>query len=206
MWQDFFLDQLHRYGYGVVGVVIMLESMGAPLPGESLLIAAALYAATTGRIDITLVVAVASIGAIVGDNLGYLIGRSLGTRLLSHFGRRVGLSDDRIKLGHYLFRRHGGIVVFFGRFIAVLRTFAALLAGANEMPWHLFLLYNALGGITWCVLYGFGAYMLGDVVRSVAAPIGIAIAIIALIVVVAAVLFVRRNEARLIAEAQNQSP
>jgi membrane protein DedA with SNARE-associated domain len=206
MWHDFFLDLLHRHGYWVVGAIIMLESMGLPLPGESLLIGAALYAAATGKIDITLIVAVAAAGAIVGDNFGFMIGRTLGTRLLSRFGRRVGLSEGRVQLGHYLFRRYGGLVVFFGRFIAVLRTFAALLAGANEMPWHLFLAYNALGGITWCCLYGFGAYLLGDVVRSVAAPVGVAVAVIAIIVFGAAALFIRRNEARLIAEAQANTP
>ena len=140
---------LQHYGYGVIGLIVMLESMGAPLPGESLIIGTAIYCATTHRLDIVWVVITAIAGAIMGDNFGYLIGHSLGYRALARYGRHIGLNDQRLKLGRYLFRVHGGKVVFFGRFIAILRTFAALLAGANRMPWHSFLLWNALGGIGW---------------------------------------------------------
>jgi len=188
-----------------VGLIIMFESMGLPLPGESLMIATAIYAAATGKIDITLVVAVAALGAILGDNFGYLIGRCVGTRVLTRYGRHVGLTEPRVRLGEYLFRRHGGKVVFFGRFIAVLRTFAALLAGATRMPWEWFLLYNALGGIGWCVLYGFGAYLLGDVVRRIAGPVGIVIGLIALAIAIPVVIYLKRNESRLIAEAEAAS-
>ena len=131
---------LQHYGYGVIGLIVMLESMGAPLPGESLIIGAAIYCATTHRLDIGWVIAVAVLGAIMGDNFGYLIGRKVGFPVLARFGRHIGLNDQRLKLGRYLFRRHGGKVIFFGRFIAVMRTFVALLAGANHMPWPSFLL------------------------------------------------------------------
>jgi membrane protein DedA with SNARE-associated domain len=200
----YFEQLLHQYGPGAVGVGIFLESSGLPLPGESLLIASALYA-STGKMDIDLVVAFASLGAILGDNVGYLIGRSLGTRLLVRYGRHVGLTEERAQLGYHLFHRHGGKVVFFGRFIAILRTFAAVLAGANHMHWTHFLMYNALGGVTWCVLYGFGAYFLGDAFRRLAGPVGIAVGVLGLAVVAAALVFVKRNEKRLIAEAQ-QNP
>ncbi|MBV9735448.1 MAG: DedA family protein [Acidisphaera sp.] len=195
---------LHRYGYGAVGLIIMLESMGMPLPGESLLIAAALYAAATHQIDIAIVVPVAALGAVVGDNIGYLIGRSLGYPLLARHGWRIGLTGRRLLLGQFLFRRHGGKVVFFGRFIAVLRTFAALLAGANRMPWPGFLLFNALGGVTWCCLYGFGAYLLGNAAKRVAGPFGIAIGIAAAAAIIAAVVFLKRNEHRLEAQAERE--
>lgn len=195
---------LHRYGYGAVGLIIMLESMGLPLPGESLMIAAALYAAATHQIDIALVVPVAALGAIVGDNIGYVIGRSVGYPLLAHYGRRIGLTERRIRLGQFLFRRHGGKVVFFGRFIAILRTFAALLAGANRMPWPEFLLFNAFGGIAWCCLYGFGAYLLGDAAKRIAGPFGLAIGIAAAVAITAAVVFLKRNERRLEREAERE--
>ncbi len=192
---------LAHYGYGVVGLIVMLESMGAPLPGESLLIGTALYCAATHRLEIGWVVAVAVAGAIMGDNFGYLIGRSLGFRLLARWGGRIGLTDDRLTLGRYLFRRHGGKVVFFGRFIAVLRTFAALLAGANRMPWPSFLLYNALGGIGWAGGYSLAAYLLGRQMERISGPLGLALGIIAVAVVGSAFVFLKRNEKRLTADA-----
>ena len=110
------------------------------------MIAAAIYAATTHRLNIFALVPVAALGAICGDQIGYFIGRWIGYRVLRRLGRRVGLSEERLELGRFLFRKYGGRVVFLGRFVAVLRTFVALLAGANRMPWHSFLLWNALGG------------------------------------------------------------
>ena len=192
---------LAHYGYGVVGLAVMLESMGAPLPGESLLIGTALYCATTHKLEIGWVVAAAVAGAIMGDNLGYLIGRSLGFRLLTRWGGHVGLSDDRLTLGRYLFRRHGGKVVFFGRFIAVLRTFAALLAGANRMPWLPFLVYNALGGVGWAGGYSVAAYLLGRQMEKISGPLGIGLGVIALIVVGSVFVFLKRNEKRLTNDA-----
>ncbi|WP_171034155.1 DedA family protein [Lichenicoccus roseus] len=193
---------LQHYGYGIIGLIVMLESMGAPLPGESLIIGTAIYCATTHRLDIVWVVVTAIVGAIMGDNFGYLIGHSLGFRALARFGRHVGLTDQRLKLGRYLFRVHGGKVVFFGRFIAILRTFAALLAGANRMPWHSFLIWNALGGIGWAGGYGFAAYFLGKEAERISGPLGIAVGVVAAIVVVGALVFLKRNEARLTHDAE----
>ncbi len=193
---------LQHWGYGFIGLIVMLESMGAPLPGESLIIGTAIYCATTHRLDIVWVVAVAILGAIMGDNFGYLIGRSVGFRILARYGRHVGLNDQRLRLGRYLFRRHGGKVVFFGRFIAVLRTFAALLAGANRMPWPSFLAYNALGGIGWAGGYGFIAYLLGRSAQHISGPIGIVVGAIGATAVLAAFLFLKRNENRLTLEAE----
>lgn len=193
---------IQTYGYGLVGGVLFFESMGVPLPGESLLIAAALYAATTGGLDIGWVVLAAIVGAVLGDNAGYLIGRGAGARVLARYGGRVGLTEHRLRLGRYLFARYGGVVVFFGRFVAFLRTFAALMAGANRMPWGRFLVWNALGGIVWAGGYGFGAYLLGGRVHAVAGPVGFALAAAAAAALGGAVLFVRRHEARLQEEAE----
>ena len=152
---------IQTYGLWILFVVVMLESLGLPMPGETALIAAGAYAGSTHRIGLLLVVAVAATAAIVGDNLGYLIGRKLGLHLLVKYGSRVHLHKSRLKIGEYLFLRHGGKIVFVGRFVALLRSLAAVLAGANRMPWPQFLLMNALGGICWAGLFGGGAYLFG---------------------------------------------
>ena len=136
-------DTLHHlmqsYGLWLLFSVIMLESMGLPLPGETLLVTAALYAATEHGFSIYAVIGVAALAAVVGDNLGYLIGRSVGWPLLHRYGKYVHLTAARLRVGQYLFQQHGGKIVFFGRFVAFLRAFAALLAGANRMHWSHFL-------------------------------------------------------------------
>jgi len=196
---------IETYGSGLVGVVTGFEAMGLPLPAESMLVATGIYAGTTGNLSITAVVAAASIGAIVGDNLGYLIGRTLGLRALQHWGKYVGVTDDRLTLGRYLFKRHGAKVVILGRFVAILRTFAALLAGASQMAWPRFLLSNAVGGIAWAALYGFGAYAIGEQVRHIAGPVGIGLGGIAVIVIGTALLYVRKHEHSLIEQARREA-
>ena len=190
------------YGYAAIGVVICLEAMGLPLPGESLMIASAIYAATTGRLQIEWIVLSAAVGAIMGDNIGYLIGQRLGIPALEKHGPRIGLTVGRQRLGQFLFHKYGGIVVFFGRFIAFLRVFAALLAGSNRMPWGRFLVWNALGGIAWTHLYGIGAYILGNQVHKLVGPFGIVIGVAAAVAVVAVIWFLKTNEHKLIARAE----
>ena len=136
---------IQTYGLWVLFGVVMFESLGVPMPGETALISAALYSGATHQVDIVSVVGVAALAAIIGDNFGYLIGRSIGLRLIVRYGRYIGLDERRLKIGQYLCLRHGGKIVFFGRFVAFLRAFAAVLAGANLMPWRRFLIMNALG-------------------------------------------------------------
>ncbi len=188
---------LGDYGYGLVFAVIGLEAMGLPLPGESLIIAAAVYCATTGKLHIAGVIAAAIAGAVMGDNAGYLIGRWAGFPLLRRYGRHVGLNDRRLTLGRYLFQTQGGKVVFVGRFLAILRTFVALLAGANRMEWKTFLLWNAVGGVVWATLYGMAAYLLGNAVSRLEGPVGIGLGVVAAMAVIIAVFMLRRNETRL---------
>jgi membrane protein DedA with SNARE-associated domain len=192
---------LQQYGYGVIFLGVMLESIGLPLPGESLLIAAAIYAGTTHHLDIFIMIPVAAAGAISGDQIGYFLGRWVGFRVLARWGQKIGLTEERLDLGRFLFRRYGGAVVFFGRFVAILRTFAAVLAGANRMPWHSFLLWNALGGIVWTSLYGFAAYFLGDVAKRISGPLGLVLAVIGAAALLSAFVFLKRNEHRLLAKA-----
>jgi membrane protein DedA with SNARE-associated domain len=110
------------YGYLAVFLAVGLESLGVPIPGETTLITAALFAGSTHRLSLAVLVIVASAAAIAGDNLGYLIGRGGGYRLLRRYGHRVHVDEAKLKVGRYLFDRHGGGVVFFGRSITVLRT------------------------------------------------------------------------------------
>lgn len=197
------LEQLvEHYGYGVVGLIICLEAMGLPLPGESLLIAAAIYAATTGKLEIEWIVLAAAAGAVMGDNFGYLIGQRLGRPALEKYGPRIYLTVERQRLGQFLFLKYGGVVVFFGRFIAFLRTFAALLAGANGMEWKRFLMWNALGGVAWTHLYGIGAYLLGTQAHRLAGPFGLVLGGAAAVLAVGVVWFLKHNEARLVRQAE----
>jgi membrane protein DedA with SNARE-associated domain len=197
---------LATYGYWAVLVAVGLESLGIPLPGETTLVAAAIYAGATHRLSIELVLLASMAGAILGDNAGYVIGHWGGYRLLVRYGRYVRLDEGRIKLARYLFLRHGGKVVFFGRFVSVLRTYAAFLAGTTRMPWARFFVFNAAGGILWSLVYGIGAYLLGGELNRLTGPVEVAAGIAAAAVIVAALVFVSRNEKRLVAEAERALP
>lgn len=194
------------YGYWAVLLFVAVESTGIPFPGETMLLVAAIYAGTSHRLAIQMVIVAAAGGAILGDNLGYWVGREGGYRLLRRYCRYIHLDERRIKLGQYLFRKHGAKVVFFGRFIAVLRAWAAFLAGTNRMPWTPFLLYNALGGITWATLYGLAGYFLGNNVHRLTGPIGPATIALGLLVAIASLLYLRRHEQRLEEEAEFALP
>jgi membrane protein DedA with SNARE-associated domain len=201
-----FVDLLATYGYLAVFFFVALESTGIPLPGETMLITAALYAGSTHRLQIVLVIAFAAAGAIIGDNLGFAVGHWGGYRLLRRYGRYIRLDEGRLKLGQYLFRKHGGKVVFFGRFVSILRTYAAFLAGTNRMPWRRFFAFNAAGGIVWSILYGTGAYLLGTQIHNLSRTATIVFGALAVIAIVAGILVLRRNEARLIKQAEEAIP
>ena len=186
-------DILSTYGYWAVFVLVALESAGVPLPGETALITAAIYAGTTHKLDISLLVAAASGGAILGDNVGYWVGRKVGAPLLLRYGRFIHLDGDRLALGQYLFRLHGGKIVFFGRFIAMLRAIVALLAGMNRMEWKRFFLFNACGGVAWAIFYGLGAYSVGHTFHRLAGPVRIATLVVGLVAIVIFWLVMRRR-------------
>ena len=197
---------VEAYGAWAVLALVGIESTGVPFPGETALLAAAVYAGTTHRLHIVVVVAAAAAGAILGDNLGFLAGREGGFRLLRRLSARFHLDQRKLKVAQYLFRRHGGKVVFAGRFVALLRSWAAFLAGTNRMPWPQFLAFNAAGGIAWAALYGFGAYFLGSAFHKVAAPAGLALAAAAVVAIVAGVLFLRRHAKELEDLAERELP
>jgi membrane protein DedA with SNARE-associated domain len=151
---------IHVAGYPLLVVLVMCESSGVPVPGETALITASLLA-SKGDLSIELVIALAAAAAIVGDNIGYLIGRKGGRWVLERPGRFHRERLRVIATGEPFFERHGPKAVFFGRFVLGLRVWASWLAGATHMPWRSFLLWNALGGICWATIVGLIAYFLG---------------------------------------------
>src|SRR5256884_3157327 len=200
------LHLLNTYGYWAVLVFVAIESTGIPFPGETMLIVAAIYAGTTHHLSIPLVIVAAASGAILGDNLGFIIGRVGGYRLLRRYGRYIRLDERKLKLGQYLFMKHGGKVVFFGRFVAVLRAWAAFLAGTNRMRWPGFLLFNALGGIVWATLFGLGGYYLGDSILPPTRPVAIALTRLATLLIIALLIVLHPNHQPLEAEAERALP
>jgi membrane protein DedA with SNARE-associated domain len=197
---------LETYSYGAIAGLVALEAMGIPLPGETALVSAAILAGANHILNIWLVIAAAAAGAIVGDNVGFWVGREFGYRLLVRYGPYIRMTVPRIKLGQYLFRRYGGRVVFFGRFVAILRVLAAFLAGTNRVPWPRFFLFDAAGGIVWATTFGLGPYWLGHEMSRLAGPIGIGLGIIALICLLGLILFLRRHETRLEEKAEAALP
>ena len=193
------------YGYLAIFVVVGMESAGIPMPGETVLVTAAILAGE-GTLRIYGVIGAAAAGAIVGDNCGYWVGREFGFPLVYRYGRYVRLDERRLKLGQYLFLKHGGKIVFFGRFVAVLRAFAAFLAGVNRFNWEEFFLYNAAGGIVWASIFGFGGFWLGRAFEHYARPVGVAALIAAVIGSVLAARFIRSHEQALEDEAERALP
>jgi membrane protein DedA with SNARE-associated domain len=194
------------YGYLAVALLVGAESIGIPLPGETSLILAAIYAGHTHQLSVWIIFAVAAAAAIAGDNIGFWIGGKGGYRLLRKYGHYVRIDESKLKIGRYIFDRHGGKVVFLGRFVSVLRTYAALLAGINRMRWPRFLLYNAIGGVLWAAVYSFVAYNAGSAFSKASGPINLALGAAAAVAVVATLFVVRRQAARLAQRAEAAYP
>lgn len=199
-------DFINDYGLIAIFVVIMLESAGIPLPGETMLLTGAILAGSGKGPHLYWVIATAAVAAILGDNIGFWVGRRFGLRLLIRFGQYVRLDERKLKLGQYLFLRHGGKIVFFGRFVALLRTFAAVLAGANNYPAIRFFVFNALGGITWATLFGVAGYIFGRRVEAFLGPIGFGALAIAVVLAFFGWRFFKRHEERLADEAERALP
>jgi membrane protein DedA with SNARE-associated domain len=175
-----------HHGLPLLFVVVMLESFGVPLPGETALIAFGVLAAE-GHYSILWVIVVAAAAAIVGDNLGYwLIGRWGGRRLFERWGWLRRYSERVLPRAEQLMERYGGRVVFFGRFIAILRFTAAWVAGLGRMHWLKFLVWNAAGGICWATLVGLISYYSGKAAADAIQRYGLyAFAVVAALVVLA---------------------
>ncbi|WP_439924498.1 DedA family protein [Nitrobacter sp. JJSN] len=190
------------YGYLAVFTIVLLESAGLPLPGETALIAAAVYAGTLHTMDIRFIIVAAALGAILGDNLGFWVGRRFGRKILVKYGHYIGIDQQKLDLAEYLYLRHGGKIVFFGRFVALLRALAAIFAGASHFPPLRFFIYNAAGGIVWATLFGSGGYFLGQGMRRAAGPLGWIVLAIAFFGGLALWRYFKNNEDRLFDDAK----
>jgi membrane protein DedA with SNARE-associated domain len=185
-----------EHGLPILFVVVMIESFGIPLPGETALIAFGVLAAE-GHYSIASVIAVAAAGAIVGDNLGYwLIGRLGGRALFRRWHWLSQYSDRVLPRAEALMERHGGKTVFFGRFVSILRYTVAWVAGLSRMHWWRFLFWNAAGGIAWATAVGLTAYYAGRAAADAVARYGLYAALVVIGVVIVGWLSVRYARGR----------
>jgi membrane protein DedA with SNARE-associated domain len=196
---------IHDYGVLAVAVVVALECIGLPLPGETALLAAAVYAGTTHDLNIFSVLITAAAAAIIGRMIGYFIGWEFHW-LLIRYGNYVRMTEGRIKLGQYLFLQHGGKVIVVAQFVPILRTIAGVLAGLNMMPWRRFVVTNVLGACIWAASYGYAAYTFGHHFRRLEASAMVVLGIITAAIIVFGIFFIRRHEGQLIARAQAALP
>jgi membrane protein DedA with SNARE-associated domain len=182
-------------GY-VLPMLIGLESLGVPSPGETALVLAAVLA-SQGKLNIVLVIAIAAASAIIGDNVGYLLGRHLGRDVLEARGPFHERRAKVIAIGDRYFEKHGAKTVFIGRWIALIRFATAWLAGINGMPMPIFFAWNAMGGITWAITYGVAGYYGGAAVAHVLERVGIVAAVVLVVAVIVGVVYVKLRERRL---------
>ena len=184
-----------HYGYLIVFLPILGESAGIPLPGETVLLAGGL-AASRGILFLPLVILTGAAAAIIGDNLGYLVGRRGGRPLLFRYGRLLRVKDRQIAILDSFFVRHGPKTVFFGRWVIFLRVWAALFAGASRMEWRQFVVYNALGGLAWATTMGTLAYVFAASVVRISKVFGVLAWVIAVCVAIAVAIFIDRMQRR----------
>lgn len=166
------LGALAGAGYPGIAAIVGLESAGLPLPGETTLLAAS-YLASIGQLSLPLVIGAAALGAVVGDSVGYFVGRKGGRRFLERYGRYVGITPAKLEKADGYFARHGGKTVFFGRFVAVLRILSGPLAGASNMPYRRFLTANVAGAVVWAATMGTLGFFFGKPVATFLSHLGI---------------------------------
>jgi membrane protein DedA with SNARE-associated domain len=188
-------DIPENVGYLAVAVFVGVEASGIPMPGEAALIAAAVLA-SQGKLQIELVIAIAAAAAIVGDNVGYFLGRRYGRRLMERPGRTKARREVALVRGEELFDRHGPKAVFLGRWVALLRIWAAWLAGIAGMRWRSFLLWNALGGIGWALFFGLLGYWGGEATAHLVARLGVGAAVLIGLVLVGAWVWLHLRQRR----------
>ncbi len=189
-------------GYPLLFVMVMAESSGFLIPGETALIAASVLA-SQGKLEIELVIPLAAAAAIIGDNIGYVIGRKGGRWVLERPGRFYRQRMEVLRIGEPFFERHGPKAVFFGRFLLGLRVWASWLAGGTRMHWRSFVLWNALGGITWATAVGLIAYFLGHSAGNAIQTFGLYGLVAALVAIASALVLHRRHRRRQRADVQH---
>ena len=183
------------YGVVAVMVIVALEALGAPLPGETLLIFASVL---VGRGDLSLphLLICAWAGSVLGDNIGYWIGRKLGRAAVTRYGARIGLTAQRFDAIAGIFARYGAATVVFARFVNVLRQLNGIVAGSLGMPWGRFLMFNALGAALWVGLWVLGAYFLGEhmsAITRLAHHVGLVAAAMVVVALLVGLVFLWRS-------------
>jgi membrane protein DedA with SNARE-associated domain len=184
---------ISTYGYWAVFAFVAAESLGVPIPGETALIVAGAYAGQTHRMDPAMIFAVAAVAAVVGNVAGYLIGYKGGFALASRYGRKVHLDERKLKVGRYVLDRQGGKVIFFGRFISILRTYIAFLAGTVRMDWRKFVVSTVAAAIVWAAVYTALAYEAANELKRLSGVVDLVVAAVAVAVVVAVILITRKR-------------
>jgi membrane protein DedA with SNARE-associated domain len=197
-----FIDAHNQLALVLLFVLLTLESFGLPLPGETALIACAALA-SQGALSIVAVIVTAILAAIIGDNLGYLVAREGGRKLLYRYRLSRRYAEQYLPRGERFFEAHGGKTVFIGRFVAVLRVTAAWIAGLSHMPWWRFFFWNAAGGIVWATTVGLIAYYLGDAAAKAIGTYGLIAAGGGILLAGLGYLIVRRVESRVMADTEN---
>lgn len=194
------------YGYWTVFIVLGLEAFGIPIPGETVLIAAGTYAGQTHHLSVWIIWLVGVVGVMIGSTGGYWVGIWGGYALLRRYGRFIHMNEKEIKVGRYIFDRYGAPVVSFGRFVAVLRTYAPFLAGTNKMNWAKFSAFNAAGVVVWTGLWSLLSYYVGGSLKKASKPVDYAVIAAAVVLLVGAIVVVRRQAKRLEAVAEAAYP
>ncbi len=186
--------------------MVFLESMALPLPGEITLISAGIYAAQNHSTSPVVLVIVAVLGGFLGSFAGYLIGYFGGFTLIINKGKKIGLTYERIKVGHYAFAKMGLWIVLLGRFVTVFRSLLGLLAGITRMPRWKFLIADLIGAIAWSSFWGFASYSLGNIIKHYSSIVTYVAIPVALIVIVVGFILLKKNEKRLIRKAEEMYP
>ena len=183
-----------HYGYLAVFGLILFQTVGIPLPGEAALIAAAVYAQHTHKLDVIDIILISALATSLGGVMGYWIGRRGGYPLLMRHGHHVGLNPARMRLGEYLFQFHGGKILLFGRVIAVLRTYQSVLAGIYRMPFRRFVAFSGLGALLWAAAIGYGAYGFGGLFNRMAGVLAWGTLALGLGIMFAIAIYLKRQE------------
>jgi len=184
---------ISTYGYWAVFAFVAAESLGVPIPGETALIVAGAYAGQTHKLSPGIIFAVAAAAAVLGNIAGYLIGYKGGFALASRYGRKVRLDERKLKVGRYVLDRQGGKVIFVGRFVSILRTYIAFLAGTVRMDWRKFVVSTVAAAIVWAALYTALAYEAAKELKRLSGVVDVVVAAVAVVVVVGVILVTRKQ-------------
>jgi membrane protein DedA with SNARE-associated domain len=197
---------IDKYGYFAVLLLVGLEATGIPVPGEITLVSAGVYSAETHHLNIFLVVIFASLGGILGVNLGYFIGKKGGFPLVRKIGKVIRLTDDRLKVARYMLEEHGAAILIAGRFISLLRSLLGLICGIVKMRFRKFFFLNAIAVIAWSSLYGFGSYYFDSVLNKLNKVVTYVAIPVVIIAIIAVIVIMKKNEAKFSERANERFP